>query len=100
MSKALVIRYEMRPESADENQALIQNVFAELAERSPAGVRYASFRLADGVGFVHVAVMDDDAVSLSELPAFQEFQKGFGERAAGGPVVSDATLLGAFGFGA
>ncbi|MEV4625762.1 hypothetical protein AB0J90_05665 [Micromonospora sp. NPDC049523] len=88
----------MQADTAEENQALIQNVFAELAEKAPEGIRYASFRLADGVTFVHVGVMDDDAGALTDFAAFQEFQKGFGERVAGSPVASGAELVGSYGF--
>ena len=41
-----IVRYRTRPERADENQALIEQVFAELRATAPAGLRYASFRLA------------------------------------------------------
>ncbi|MEV4555559.1 hypothetical protein AB0K51_01025 [Kitasatospora sp. NPDC049285] len=98
MGKAFVIRYEMRPETADQNQGIIENVFAELAENNPEGVRYASFRLDDGVTFVHVGMIDEGSNGLAETAAFQEFQKGFGDRAAGAPDASGATLLGSFGF--
>ena len=98
MGKAFVIRYEMRPETADENQKLVENVFAELSANSPEGVRYASFRLDDGVTFVHVGMVDEGVNALAETAAFQEFQKTFGERAAGKPDVNGGTLLGAYGF--
>ena len=98
MSKAFVVRYEMRPDTAEENQRLVENVFAELAEKNPEGIRYASFRLADGVSFVHVGMVDDDSPGLAELTAFQQFQEKFGERAAGKPVPSEATLVGSYGF--
>lgn len=98
MSKAFVVRYEMRPDTAEENQRLVQGVFAELAEKQPEGIRYASFRLDDGVSFVHVGVADDDGPGLTALAAFQQFQEKFGERAAGKPVFTDATLLGSYGF--
>lgn len=62
-----VIRYRTKPESADENQRLIENVFADLATEAPAGLRYSSFRLADGVTFVHVV----DGEGLPKLAAFQ-----------------------------
>ncbi|MFL6163704.1 MAG: hypothetical protein ACJ74U_15980 [Jatrophihabitantaceae bacterium] len=88
----------MRPDTAAENRRLVENVFAELAESNPEGIRYASFQLADGVSFVHVGVMDEDAPGLGELAAFQQFQEKFGERAAGKPVASDATLVGSYGF--
>ena len=98
MSKAFVVRYQMRPDTAEENQRLVQNVFAELAEKRPDGIRYASFRLDDGVSFVHVGVSDDDGPGLTALEAFGQFQEKFGERAAGKPEFTDATLLGSYGF--
>ena len=55
-----VVRYTTKPDRADENQALIEKVFAELDAERPAGLRYASFRLADAVSFVHVAEIDTD----------------------------------------
>ncbi|MEV8506966.1 hypothetical protein AB0368_19450 [Actinoplanes sp. NPDC051475] len=98
MSRGFVVRYEMRPETADENQRLVEDVFAELADKRPEGLRYASFRLADGVTFVHVGIADDGNEALSETTAFQTFQKGFADRAASPPVAEAAELLGAYGF--
>jgi hypothetical protein len=99
VGNSFIIRYEMRTDTADENQRLIENVFAELAEKKPEGMRYASFRLADGVGFVHVGTMPDDGSNpLVETAAFQEFQKAFGERSASAPDRSGAELLGSYGF--
>ncbi|GAA1591139.1 hypothetical protein GCM10009789_51350 [Kribbella sancticallisti] len=87
-----VIRYQTKPEAADENQRLIENVFAELASTAPAGLRYSSFRLDDGVTFVHVV----DGEGLADLPAFQEFQRTFGDRVVDGPHREDATLVGSY----
>ncbi|MEU7588919.1 hypothetical protein AB0A95_21830 [Micromonospora sp. NPDC049230] len=89
---AAVIRYQTTPEAADENQRLIEDVFAELAATAPPGLRYSSFRLADGITFVHVV----DGDGLPELTAFQEFQRSFGERIAAGPTRDDATLVGSY----
>ena len=50
----VVVRYRPRPEEADNNQRLVEAVFAELADKDPGGVRYATLRLADGT-FVHIA---------------------------------------------
>jgi len=58
MPTTKVIRYRTKPEHADENERLIRGVFAELAEDRPDGLHYATFRLDDGVSFVHVAVTD------------------------------------------
>ncbi len=97
MSRTFVVRYEMQPGTADENQRLVERVFAELAEQQPAGLWYSCFRLADGVTFVHLGTIDGDDDVLGRTAAFQEFQKEFGERASGKPVASGASLVGSYG---
>ena len=59
MMKATVVRYQAKPERADENQRLIEAVFAELDEREPDGFTYEVFRLEDGVSFVDVVIEHD-----------------------------------------
>ena len=71
MTVTKVIRYKTRPESADENERLIRDVFPELAEQRPPGLHYAAFRLEDGVSFVHVAVIDGATNPLSTTPIGQ-----------------------------
>ena len=95
-----VVRYRTSPERADENQALVEGVFAELAKVDPAGLRYMTFRLADGVTFVHVASVEteDGTNPLTSTPAFGEFQRELADRLEEGPLVSAATVIGSFGF--
>ena len=45
----VVVRYKVKPERVAENERLIERVYAELAESDPGGLRYATFRLEDGV---------------------------------------------------
>ena len=97
MSVTKVVWYRTNPQDADENARLIREVFAELAAEQPDGLRYASFRLDDGVSFVHVAVLDADHNPLSDSAAFAKFQSGIKDRCADGPVASDATLIGSYG---
>jgi hypothetical protein len=96
----VVVRYQTKPERAEENQALIERVFAGLNDRQPEGLRYASFRLVDGVTFVHVASVEtaDGTNPLSELPAFAEFVKGIADRVQDGPTSSEATVVGSYRF--
>ena len=88
-----VVRYRSKPDRADENQALIEQVFAELDTARPEGLRYASFRLADGVSFVHVAEVDtDDGTNpLTRTPAFAAFVRDVADRCDEAPVASEAT---------
>jgi len=53
--KSTVVRYQAKPDRAEENQRLVEAVFADLEERKPEGFTYKVFRLEDGVSFVHIA---------------------------------------------
>ncbi len=90
-----VVRYKTKPEQADENQALVEKVFAELSADRPDGLRYASFRLADGVSFVHVADVDGEN-PLFDVEAFKTFTQDIASRCDEAPVASTATLVGAY----
>jgi hypothetical protein len=98
MSRSVIVRYRTRPEAADENQRLVEQVYAELARNDPGGLSYATFRLADGVTFVHVAVVDGEANPLAQTAAFAEFQRGIADRCVEQPASSEATLVGSYRF--
>ena len=93
----VVVRYRPRADRTDENQALVEAVFAELQEADPGGVRYATLRLADGT-FVHIADVEADPNPLGGIAAFAEFQAGIGERCepSEGPNPQEATIVGSY----
>ena len=95
----IVVRYRPKADRADENQTLVEAVFADLAETDPGGVRYATLRLADGT-FVHVADVQAESNPLASSGAFAEFQKDILERCEDGegPDPQEATLIGSYGF--
>jgi hypothetical protein len=95
-----VVRYKTKPDRADENQALVEKVFGALERSAPAGLRYATFRLADGVSFVHVASIEtgDGANPLLATTAFSEFLREIADRCEEGPMASDATVVGSYRF--
>jgi hypothetical protein len=97
VSGALVIRYETHAGAAEENQRLVEQVFAELAADDPGGLRYITLRLADGVTFVHVAMHDSTDNPLSRSAAFAAFQEGIAERCSVPPAASKATVVGSYG---
>jgi hypothetical protein len=94
-----VVRYRTKPDRADENQTLIEKVFAELHAAKPAGLEYASYRLADRVSFVHVASTDtDDGTNpLTAVPAFADFVREIADRCDEAPDAQDATVVGSYG---
>lgn len=86
-----LIRYRAKPERADENQRLIEDVIRELHAKSPAGVRYLVLRLSDGT-FCHL--VDDGAKIVPSLAAFAAFQHGGEERRLDQPQQLEATVIG------
>ncbi len=93
-----VIRYQTKPDSADENQRLIEKVYEELAARDPGGIRYATLRLEDGVSFVHIFATDSDDTpsGLGGIAAFAEFQRELAQRCVDLPVAQAATVIGSY----
>jgi hypothetical protein len=98
MSRNVIVRYRTRPEAADENARLVEAVYAALAEAGPNDFRYATYRLADGVTFVHVAHQTGAENPLTTLPAFAEFQRELAGRCVEQPAPSEATVVGAYGW--
>jgi hypothetical protein len=95
-----IVRYKVRPERADENVALVEAVYAELARERPEGLRYATFRLPDGVSFLHVVIeTDQPGRILGRLAAFQAFQQDIESRCEEPPVATEIALVGSFGVG-
>jgi hypothetical protein len=92
----VVVRYRTKPDRAEENQQLVEKVFAELEEMQATGFAYASFRLEDGVSFIHVVVEEAGAgsVSLTDVPAFREFTAGIADRCDEQPIAMGATVVG------
>lgn len=95
----VVVRYTPKADRADENQSLVEAVFAELAAEDPGGVKYATFRLDDG-SFVHIAEIEGEDNPLGGVAAFAEFQREIGDRCeeGKGPNAQPATLVGSYGF--
>lgn len=85
-----LVRYTVHPEHAERNAALVRDVYAELHADPPAGLRYATFRSEDGLGFVHLAVLDaeDGPGPLPGVAAFRRFQEGIAERCSQPPQVT------------
>ena len=96
---ATVVRYQAKADRADENQGLIEKVFADLELRQPDGFTYKVFRLEDGVSFVHVVIEHDDVInpdSLQDVPAFQAFVAGIADRCDVAPLAMGATIVGGY----
>jgi hypothetical protein len=93
----VMVRYTTRADQADENARLITEVFESLQRSAPPGLSYASYRLDDGVSFVHVAsIADPDKNPLRQLAEFNTFTAGVRDRCEVLPVTTVLTQLGQY----
>ena len=91
--KRTLVRYKTRPDQAEENERLIAQMFQELQQKAPQGVRYLALKLGDGT-FVHFSMTDDGASPIPALEAFRSFQNGIKERCIEPPQSGEATIVG------
>jgi hypothetical protein len=98
MMRQVMVRYRVKPERAAENEALVRAVYDELARTEPAGLRYATFELGDGVSFLHLASVStgDGTNPLAGVEAFQRFQADVRDRCDEAPVVTELREIGSF----
>jgi quinol monooxygenase YgiN len=94
--RRVMVRYRVKPDQVARNEELVRAVYAALHQREPTGLRYATFRLENGVTFVHIAETADARNPLSDLEAFQEFQKEIEARCDEAPAVTELHEIGAF----
>jgi hypothetical protein len=97
--KTLMIRYKTKKDQASANEALVHAVFDELRTRKPVGLRYGTFRLDDGVTFVHIATMETPAAgeALTGSPSFKAFQKDLRARCVEGPEPVELHAVDSYG---
>ncbi|MEA2608460.1 MAG: hypothetical protein QOJ75_703 [Chloroflexota bacterium] len=96
-----MIRYKVRPDRADENEALVKAVYDQLAQERPEGLHYATFKLPDGVSFMHVVFESDQPGRiLNEVAAFKAFVADIASRCDEPPVATELTLVGSYAVGA
>mgnify|MGYP001218956108 CR=1 FL=1 len=93
-----LIRYTTKPEHAAQNEELIRAVYEQLRQDRPEGLRYAAFRLSDGVTFLHLVQNEDNdkPSPLLAVKAFGEFQEGLAERRAEGPSRDELIPIGSY----
>jgi hypothetical protein len=94
--KKIVVRYKVKKDRVAENEQLIEAVFKALDAASPPGIRYASFKLEDGVSFMHLVSFETegDDNPLGRLPEFKKFTENIAERCDEPPAASTLQVMG------
>ncbi len=96
--KRVMVRYKVKPEHAVDNERYIERVFEQLNRESPKDLRYASFKMSDGLTFVHLASLEGDDNRLRALSAFTQFKAGLQDRCEEQPVAVELDTIGSFRF--
>jgi hypothetical protein len=95
--RQVMVRYTVKPDRVAENEELVRAVYDELAATAPAGLRYATYRLDDGVSFVHLATVEGEHNPLSDVAAFARFTADVRARCDEPPVTTALHLVGSYG---
>jgi hypothetical protein len=96
--RRVMVRYRVKPDRVAQNEELVRAVYEELECTRPAGLRYATFKLEDGVSFVHIAESEGERSPLPDVAAFKAFQEGIRERCDEPPVAGELREIGSFRF--
>ena len=68
----VIVRYKLKPGRVEENERLVKAVYKELAELDPENFGYSTYKLEDGLSFVHIAQNNTNGKTpLSGLTAFK-----------------------------
>ena len=94
----VIVRYKVKKHKAEENINYINHVFEALKQAGPAGLRYASFVLEDGLSFVHIASIEteDGSNPLAGLAEFQAFVADIGSRCDEPPQPTPVETIGSY----
>lgn len=95
-----MVSYKLKADRVAENERYVAAVFEALHRARPPGLRYATFRQADGVSFVHIVSHEEanGSNALTALPAFKAFAEGVKDRCEVPPVRVELTEIGSYGF--
>ena len=96
--RRVMVRYKVKPDQVAANEQLVREVYEELSRAQPDGFHYGTFKLEDGVSFVHIASQEGEQNPLADVAAFQRFQENIRDRCDEPPVVAVLDEVGSFRF--
>jgi hypothetical protein len=96
--RRVMVRYTVKADRAEENQRYVEAVYAELHRDRPDGIRYATFKLPDGVTFVHIASVEtaDGKNPLQAVEAFKAFAASVQDRCVEPPITAEMQEVGVY----
>ena len=94
----VMVRWKVRADQVGRELAMLREVYDELAAAEIDGLRYATYRLEDGVSFLDVVDLPQGPGMLRQIAAFGRYRSGLEERCAEPPVVTQLEEVGAYRF--
>lgn len=95
----VIVRYRVKPGKARENEQLIKGVYQQLHREGMEGLSYATYKLEDGLTFMHIANYNGEGKApLTIIEAFKNFQAEIKERCDELPVVYHVSEIGLYDF--
>ncbi|QBD82903.1 hypothetical protein EPA93_45855 [Ktedonosporobacter rubrisoli] len=97
MSKLVMARSKVKAEKVEELEASIKRLAAELEHSQREDMRYAWFRLPDGVTYVILAEFGEN-VAQTSIPGYAEFDEVIKSAVSEKPIVEKLTLSASYRF--
>ncbi len=95
----LMVRSKVRQDAVEEVDAAVKDMFAAIERAELEGIRYASYRLSDGVTYVALLEIEEGVDNpLPGLAEFREFQENLKGWVAEPPTPDQATVVGSYRF--
>lgn len=91
-----IMRYRIRTSDLDTHLALLQAVYAELADVQPAGLDWTTYQLDDPTSFLEVVSGPDLPEPLPHLTTFQRYRAGLEDRCDEPPVFTETRQVGSY----
>jgi hypothetical protein len=93
----LMVRAKIKAENVADAQAATEKVIQALEQARPAGVRYTTSLLSDGVTFVALLELGPDGSHpLAAFPAYTEMVESLKQWYAEPPAVERMTVIGSY----
>ncbi len=92
----MMFRAEAKPEHVDDLVAAVKTMFAAINAQQPAGVKYASSRLADSTYIILLALEQPSESPLTAIPEFRAFQASIQDWLAEPTVPEPLTVIGSY----
>ena len=93
----VIVRYKVKPGKVEENEQLIKEVYKQLHREGMKGLSYVTYKLSDGLTFMHIANYSGEGKApLTGIAAFKNFQAGMKDRCDELPVVDHVTEIGSY----